>query len=58
MVSTSRSHCILVWVDSRDRINTVPVLLPDKVLERVLSTFNTTTIAIGIYLMGFGFGWW
>ena len=43
------------------------LLLPDAVLERAISVLNTETvylvggllaIALGIYLTGFGFGWW
>ena len=46
---------------------TAYLLLPDDVLETVVSALNTAAvylfggllaIAIGIYLMGFGFGWW
>ena len=46
---------------------TAYLVLPDDTLERVVSAFNTATvyllggllaIAVGLYLMGFGFGWW
>jgi hypothetical protein len=46
---------------------TAYLLLPDEPLERLLKTVNVPawyliggllTIVIGLYLAGFGFGWW
>jgi hypothetical protein len=46
---------------------TAYLFLPDVLVARLLDTFNTATwyviggalaIGVGIYLAGFGFGWW
>jgi hypothetical protein len=46
---------------------TAYLLLPDHLVEKLISTFNTENwyivggvlaIAIGIYLTGAGFAWW
>jgi hypothetical protein len=43
------------------------LLMPDAVVERIIGTFNTArwymvggllAMGVGLYLAGFGFGWW